>query len=96
MGVHRARALPPRVALTFAFVGSAVPLVGGFFAYLAISRAAPGSERILRRGSGPLISPRTPGATATLFIFGLRAAAVFLVVILNLAGRATSSSVDGG
>jgi sec-independent protein translocase protein TatC len=75
---------------TFAFVGTAVPLffLGGFFAYLAMSRGlnfllglAPGDVK-------PLITIDTyfGYATAMLLIFGIAFELPLVIVVLNMAG----------
>ncbi|HEV3068741.1 MAG TPA: twin-arginine translocase subunit TatC [Streptosporangiaceae bacterium] len=75
---------------TFAFVGAAVPLfaLGGFFAYLAMSRGLRFLLGLTPAGVRPLITIDTYfGYTmAMLFIFGLAFELPLVLIILNLAG----------
>ncbi len=75
---------------TFAFVGAAVPLfaLGGFFAYLAMSRGLRFLLGLTPEGVRALITIDTyfGYAMAMLFIFGLAFELPLVLIILNLAG----------
>jgi sec-independent protein translocase protein TatC len=75
---------------TYAFVGTAVPLfgLGGFFAYLAMSRGLRFLLGLTPAGVTPLITIDTyfGYAMAMLLIFGLAFELPLVLVILNLAG----------
>jgi len=75
---------------TYAFVGTAVPLfaLGGFFAYLAMSRGLRFLLGLTPDGVKPFITIDTyfGYATAMLLIFGIAFELPLVIVILNLAG----------
>ena len=75
---------------TFAFVGTAVPLfaLGGFFAYLAMSRGLRFLLSLTPHGVRPLITIDTyfGYVMAMLLIFGIAFELPLIIVILNLAG----------
>lgn len=82
---------------TWAFVGSAVPLfcLGGFFAYLAMSRGLNFLLGLAPTGVKPLITIDTyfGYVTAMLMIFGIAFELPLVLVILNLAGVLSHSFV---
>jgi sec-independent protein translocase protein TatC len=82
---------------TFAFVGTAVPLfaLGGFFAYLAMSRGLRFLLGLTPHGVRPLITIDTyfGYVIAMLLIFGLAFELPLIIVILNLAGVLSHSFV---
>jgi sec-independent protein translocase protein TatC len=82
---------------TWAFVGAAVPLfvLGGFFAYLAMSRGLNFLLGLTPQGVKPLITIDTyfGYVTAFLLIFGIAFELPLIIVILNLAGVLTHSFV---
>jgi sec-independent protein translocase protein TatC len=82
---------------TYAFVGTAVPLfvLGGFFAYLAMSRGLRFLLGLTPDGVKPFITIDTyfGYATAMLLIFGIAFELPLIIVILNLAGVLTHSFV---
>ncbi len=75
---------------TWAFVGTAVPLfvLGGFFAYLAMSRGLSFLLGLTPSGVKPLITISTyfGYVTAFLLVFGIAFELPLFIVILNLAG----------
>jgi sec-independent protein translocase protein TatC len=82
---------------TYAFVGTAVPLfaLGGFFAYLAMSRGLRFLLGLTPDGVKPFITIDTyfGYATAMLLIFGIAFELPLIIVILNLAGVLTHAFV---
>jgi sec-independent protein translocase protein TatC len=82
---------------TYAFVGTAVPLfgLGGFFAYLAMSRGLRFLLGLTPHGVRPLITIDTyfGYVMAMLLIFGLAFELPLVIVILNLAGVLSHSFV---
>jgi sec-independent protein translocase protein TatC len=82
---------------TFAFVGSAVPLfaLGGFFAYLAMSRGLRFLLGLTPEGVRPLITIDTyfGYAMAMLLIFGLAFELPLVLVILNMAGAVSHAFI---
>ena len=82
---------------TFAFVGTAVPLfvLGGFFAYLAMSRGLNFLLGLAPNGVKPLITIDTyfGYATAMLLIFGIAFELPLVIVVLNMAGVLSHSFV---
>src|SRR5215468_375856 len=82
---------------TFAFVGSAVPLfaLGGFFAYLAMSRGLRFLLGLTPEGVKPLITIDTYfGYTlAMLLIFGIAFELPLVLVMLNMAGVVTHAFI---
>ena len=81
----------------FGFVGTAVPLfvLGGFFAYLAMSRGLRFLLGLTPEGVRPLITIDTyfGYAMAMLLIFGLAFELPLILVMLNMAGAVTHAFI---
>jgi sec-independent protein translocase protein TatC len=82
---------------TFAFVGAAVPLfaLGGFFAYLAMSRGLHFLLGLTPEGVRPLITIDTyfGYVMAMLLIFGIAFELPLVLVMLNLAGAVSHAFI---